>query len=210
MLNILPLGPSPIRELDGLFSLNDLHRASGGAPKHAPRLFLRSEQIKALVREIQGTDLHLALKVTHGGSNPGTYACRELVIAYAAWISPTFHLKVLRVFLDQTKNSVPAERKEAAQIVASAVASKVFSSAYNAIVNSGGKHWQQARWLVSLSDDDEGVRPSTRLIENDEFVMSLGHLTREIYEPEDRFGTSEELAALADVCHKELIRRTAR
>lgn len=34
------------------------------------------------------------------GRTGGTYACRELVIAYAAWINPAFHLKVLRAFLD--------------------------------------------------------------------------------------------------------------
>lgn len=34
-----------------------------------------------------------------GGKAPGVYACRELVVSYAAWISPAIHLKVLQVFL---------------------------------------------------------------------------------------------------------------
>ena len=105
MSNITILS-TEIRHRDNLYSLNDLHRASGGAQKHQPNRFLRNEQTKALIAEI-GNYPNLGnsiggitpFKVLRG-SQGGTYACRELVIAYAAWISAAFHLKVIRVFLD--------------------------------------------------------------------------------------------------------------
>lgn len=96
----LAIGETSIRQLDGLFSLNDLHAASGGNENQKPAFFLRNEQAQSLLDEIaKGADLHLFLK-TIKGRNGGTYACKELVIAYAAWISAKFHLKVIRVFLD--------------------------------------------------------------------------------------------------------------
>lgn len=98
----LIVGNIAVRQHDGLFNLNDLHKAAGEEPKQQPAFFLRNDQTKALIAEIaKGADLHLFLNTTKG-RNGGTYACRELVIAYAAWISATFHLKVIRVFLDAT------------------------------------------------------------------------------------------------------------
>ena len=86
-----------VRQQDGLFSLNDLHAAAGGLPKDRPQQFLRREETKALIAELETAQIS-AVRTTEG-RNGGTYACRELVIAYAAWISAAFHLKVIRVFL---------------------------------------------------------------------------------------------------------------
>lgn len=93
----LTIGSTSVRQVDGLFSLNDLHQESGGLANHRPGYFLDNEQTKALLQEIENAGIP-AVK-TKQGRNGGTYACRELVIAYAAWISAAFHLKVIRVFL---------------------------------------------------------------------------------------------------------------
>lgn len=87
-----------VRQMNGLYSLNDLHKASGGEARHKPSEWLRNQQTQDLVEEIQKAGIP-ALVVKKGGSMPGTYACPELVIAYAAWISAGFHLNVIRVFL---------------------------------------------------------------------------------------------------------------
>lgn len=93
----LLLGAVSVRQHDGLFSLNDLHRASGGKPGHRPGNFLQLDQTKALIAEIANAGIPAF--ESRRGAHGGTYACRELVIAYAAWISAAFHLRVIRVFL---------------------------------------------------------------------------------------------------------------
>lgn len=97
----LIIGSTSVRQVGDLFSLNDLHRASGGELRHRPVEFIRLEQTQELIGELQkGGDPHHFLN-TVKGRNGGTYACRELIIAYAAWISAAFHLQVIRVFLAQ-------------------------------------------------------------------------------------------------------------
>lgn len=91
-----------IRTFENLYALNDLHIASGGKSKHQPSNFVRLDTTKALIAEIEKDNQH-ALKIIRG-TNGGTYACEELVIAYAMWISPHFHLVVLRAFLAMHRN----------------------------------------------------------------------------------------------------------
>lgn len=123
-MTTLTISSSEIRQIDGLYSLNDLHKASGGEKRHQPSDFIRLDQTQALITELNSEDsrnlnvqictfknseksLFKPLKVFQG-RNGGTYACKELVIAYAAWISPAFHLKVIRVFLGATRPVLPA------------------------------------------------------------------------------------------------------
>lgn len=93
-----------IRQSENLFSLNDLHQVSGSQDKHRPNQFVRLDTTQALVTAIQAEGTANPIK-TLRGTQGGTYACKEIVIAYAAWISPQFHLVVLRAFLDKLENS---------------------------------------------------------------------------------------------------------
>ena len=102
MSNLQILSQS-IRTFENLYALNDLHIASGGKSKHQPSNFVRLDTTKALIAEIEKDNQH-ALKIIRGGNFQGTYACEELVIAYAMWISPKFHLVVLRAFLAMHRN----------------------------------------------------------------------------------------------------------
>src|SRR5690606_29129944 len=109
----------------GRFSLNDFHRAAGGEKRHAPNEWLRNEQARELVEEVSkpgnpglgyGKAGIPALRIVKGGRAPGTYVCKELVYAYAMWVSPRFHLEVIRTFDAATRPAandpaIPVERR---------------------------------------------------------------------------------------------------
>jgi len=115
MSNLTILNNS-IRNIDNLYSLNDLHKASGGADKHSPFRFMRNESTQELIsemknemntksgvqKEAQGSDL--IFKTLRGRNIQGTWVCEELVLSYAMWIDPKFHLIVLRAFLAMHRN----------------------------------------------------------------------------------------------------------
>lgn len=139
MSNLSILNTS-IRTHENLFSLNDLHKASGGVEKHRPSLFIRLDATQDLISEIQkevkSTDL--IFKTTGGRGLRGTYACEELVLSYAMWISPKFHLIVLRAFLNLHKNqtallpsTITPEQQQAIQ------------SAVQQAHHRTGLHWQE-------------------------------------------------------------------
>lgn len=89
-------GVTIARDQEGRFCLNDLHRAAGGERRHGPSLWLENQQTKELAQEL--SDTGIPVSVVRGGPEQGTYVCKEMVYAYAMWISAKFHLQVIRTF----------------------------------------------------------------------------------------------------------------
>ena len=86
------------QDLDGLYSLNDVHRASGGNPGKRPKQWLENKQPQEIVDELSLKGGIPPLKVYHGGRNAGTYACKDLVILYATWLDTRFCMEVMSAF----------------------------------------------------------------------------------------------------------------
>ncbi len=105
----LTIADTAIRQdAEGRYCLNDLHRAAvaSGANERSkePGKFFASHQTTDLVKELSDTqNLGITpVNVVKGnfasGMAQGTYVVKELVYAYAMWISPAFHLKVIRAY----------------------------------------------------------------------------------------------------------------
>ncbi len=93
---LLVAGSSIRQDEDGRYCLNDLHRAAGGERRHGPSLWLTNQQTQGLIAELSDTGNPVSSR--RSGSGRGTYVVKELVYAYAMWISPAFHLTVIRAF----------------------------------------------------------------------------------------------------------------
>ena len=105
----------------GRFCLNDLHKASGAAQKDQPRYFLENQQTQGLINALIDSGIPLApVEVIRGGLNQGTYVVKQIVYAYAMWISPSFNLKVINTFdaLVTQKPQLPQTFAEALQLAA--------------------------------------------------------------------------------------------
>lgn len=112
--NTLTIANTLIRhDIDGRYCLNDLHKAAGGEQRHRPSRWLENQQAQELAQEIGKAGIP-ALVSVKGGTAPGTYVCKELVYAYAMWISPVFSLKVIRAYDALVTPGLPTPTTEAA------------------------------------------------------------------------------------------------
>lgn len=107
-MNTLVLATVLIRQdAQGRYCLNDLHKASGSLDKDQPSMFLRNKQTQDLAQELNYANLQsLEAIQTLEGRKGGTYVVKELVYAYAMWISPRFHLQVIRAYDDLVNQRV--------------------------------------------------------------------------------------------------------
>ena len=118
----LSIANTAIRNQNDLYNLNDLHKASGNKVAHKPANWLKLKQTQELITELTDDGIpsskqnqylteeltkpqirglkqnQQVIEVIKGGHNQGTFVCKELVYAYATWISPRFFLQVLRTF----------------------------------------------------------------------------------------------------------------
>jgi phage antirepressor YoqD-like protein len=83
----------------GRYCINDLHRAAGGDSSSQPAFWLRNAQTQKLIDAIRNSaNSQSSPVVSNEGRSGGTYVCKELVYSYAMWISPVFHLTVIRAY----------------------------------------------------------------------------------------------------------------
>ena len=135
-----------IRNQNNLFNINDLHKASGGEDRHAPRRWLQNQQTTELIEELSKDgnpslkENQQVIQVNHGGSNRGTFVCKELVYAYATWISAKFFILVIRTFdaavSGSLKPKTTVDERTGLRQAVSALVGRCgidYSSAYNMI-----------------------------------------------------------------------------
>lgn len=124
----------------GLFCINDLHKVSGGALKHKPGNWLRMEQTQELIKTLNSEDKSIAQiraieqnqvvrSIPGNGANSGTFVCKELVYAYTMWISPKFHIHVIRTFDTLVSNQAKGPELTPDELAVKALAANLTAAA---------------------------------------------------------------------------------
>lgn len=83
----------------GRYCLTDIYRASNLPAHKRPVKFEATQTFKGVQDVLKvRTGTFNPYEKTRGRYNGGTWACKEMLIAYAMWVSPEFMVKVIDVF----------------------------------------------------------------------------------------------------------------
>lgn len=110
------------QDAEGRYCLNDLQQAATvGMNERSVELyeFTRRPETQALIAEIENTGIsRIKALETKRGRNGGTYVVKQLAYAYAMWISPKFHLKVIRAYDQLATEGVAVHETSAEDVLA--------------------------------------------------------------------------------------------
>ncbi|WP_181441949.1 KilA-N domain-containing protein [Swingsia samuiensis] len=171
------------QDAEGRYCLNDCHRASGVENSKRPSLWLENKQTQELIEEMAGKsqsrnscfDGKQPVSRIRGGNNSGVWACKELVYAYAMWISPAFHLQVIRAFdalvagkITPPQYAIPktyaAALLEAARLAEENEQHKVEIALQKAMIDEAAPK-VVALGILAAAESDKGVRDAGRELE---------------------------------------------
>jgi anti-repressor protein len=184
---------TPIRrDADGRYCLNDLHKAAGELEKHAPWRFIRLDTTEELTAELaKAPDVVDKPVEMSKGRYGGTYVVEDLALTYAMWISPRFHLEVIRGFKES--------RRDHATDTGTAVA-----PAGTSLTTLLEMALDSERKRIELEAQIEAERPKVEFAK----AVEADESTRTIRETAKQFGMSDQQLT-AFLIEKKLLYRTA-
>lgn len=176
--------------------MNDCHRASGMGDSKKPSEWLRNNQTTQLITEISQSGNTLfdrkqtffkeiinPVNVIKGGNNSGTYAVKELVYAYAMWISPSFNLKVIRAYDDlciDQNNEITVEHKD---ILNQNIIPFTFENTKVRVINRDGEAWFVANDVASVLGY---LKPRNAIFAHYKSAISIGALNQGSLDPQTK------------------------
>lgn len=179
-MNELTIANTPIRkDAEGRYCLNDLHRASGGDNAYQPSNWLRSQQAIDLIEFLKSEE-----------SNPieskqglGTFVVKELVYAYAMWISAVFQLKVIRAYdsliTNPHKNRALPQEEAARLIQAELRIGKLLGAPLHivqieAVKLAREKTGVDCSFYLTVTPAQNDIKPSEKMLEPTELGRQIG------------------------------------
>jgi hypothetical protein len=176
------------RDTEGRYSINDLHKAAGNERRHEPKNWLNIQQTAELIEEIKNTGISVIIPIhTQRGRKGGTYVCKELVYAYAMWVSAAFALKVIRAY----DALVSGNTNEAVRIAKTTVSERTpLRDAVNMLVGKKGLRYDDAYNMVHQRFGVESIDE----LSIDQIPQAVEYIHRVVLEGE-YLGKQEELPA---------------